>query len=141
MIVAHPEPLRPRVVQGESAPAAERPGSGASFSAAEIATAFGVAVDRVHHAMAGEFKLAAEDRVDNRQAQQLAEVLLTDQPLDIREAALMTLGAYTPERDDIWGVGDAPPGAESNRSTADPHLPPDEMASREGSFDPSQPTE
>jgi hypothetical protein len=42
-------------------------------------------------------------------------VLLADQPLDAREAALMRLGAYTPRPDHEFGFGEKPPHTESDR--------------------------
>ena len=101
------------VAPGEYAPAGEAQGIGERFTASEVAAAFGVAVDRVHRAMAGEFALEAAARVDSRQAQQLAEVLLGDQPLAEQEAALMKLGAFTPRPDDAWGIGEKPPDEQS----------------------------
>ena len=101
---------------GEYAPAGEAQGELASFSADDVANAFDVAIHRVRDAMQGEFGLDDEDaRVDSQQAQVLAEVLLGDQPLDRREAALMELGAYTPRPDHEWGAGETAPGEESDR--------------------------
>src|SRR5215212_4022857 len=87
------------VAPGEYAPAGEAQGEDARFSAEQIARGFEVEMDRVHRAMAGEFGLGAESRVDSRQAQHLAEVILVDQPLAEQEAALMRLGAFTPRPD------------------------------------------
>ena len=101
------------VAPGEYAPAGEAQGIGEHFTASEVAAAFGVEIDRVHRAMAGEFSLGSDEQVDSRQSQQLAEVLLGDQPLDGQEAALMKLGAFTPRRDQEWGHGEKPPGLES----------------------------
>lgn len=126
---------------GEYAPAGELQGIGATFSADQVARAFGVDPVRVHRALAGEFDLGPDARVDSTRAQHLAEVLLGDQPLDQREAALMTLGAFTPRPDEAWGVGDTAPGEESDRYAASPGVPEDELASRTGSHDPSQPSE
>ena len=103
------------VAPGEYAPAGEAQGRGATFAAQEIAAAFGVGVDRVHKAMAGEFALAPDARVDSRQAQHLAEAILSDLPQTEREAALMPLGAFTPRRDHDWGIGEAAPGEESDK--------------------------
>jgi hypothetical protein len=100
---------------GEYAPAGEAQGEGASFSAEQIAHGFEVEIDRVHRAMAGEFGLGADGRVDSRQAQHLAEVILGDQPLAEQEAALMRVGAYTPRPDHGWGIGETPPGEESDK--------------------------
>ena len=101
------------VAPGEYAPAGEAQGAGDRFGASEIAAALGVEIDRVHRAMAGEFGLGADDSVDSQQAQHLAEVLLTDQPLAEREAALMQLGAFTPRADQNWGLGEKAPSEDS----------------------------
>lgn len=85
------------------------------FNAAQIANAFGVELERVHNAMRGEFDYDPHAMVNDKQAQHLAEVLLGDQPLDRREAALMTLGAFTQRADRDWGLGDKAPGEESDR--------------------------
>jgi hypothetical protein len=87
-----------------------------SFTAEAVAEAFGVEVARVHRAMQGEFQLSADAPVDTHQAQELVEVLLSDKPLDKRQAALMELGAYTPRFDEIEGtVSEKPPGEQSDR--------------------------
>jgi hypothetical protein len=104
-----------KVSPSEYAPAGEAQGSGETFTAEQIAAAFEVAVGRVERALAGEFGLGPEARVDSRQAQQLAEVLLVSQPLADRLAALMRLGAYTPRPDQEWGFGEKAPGEESDR--------------------------
>jgi hypothetical protein len=98
---------------GEYAPAGEAQGINARFTAAEVAAAFGVDVERVHRAMAGELSLSSVRRIDSRQAQQLVEVLLGDRPLADREAALMRLGAFTPRRDEVSGIGELPEDEES----------------------------
>jgi len=103
------------VAPGEYAPAGEAQGEDARFSAEQIARGFEVEIDRVHRAMSGEFGLAADSRVDSWQAQRLAEVILGDQPQAEREAALMRLGAFTPRRDHEWGIGETPPGEESDK--------------------------
>ena len=103
------------VAPGEYAPAGEAQGTGRAFSAAEVASAFGVAIARVHNALAGEFSLAPDATVDSRQAQDLAEVILGDLPQAEREAALMRLGAFTPRPDHGWGIGEAAPGEESDK--------------------------
>jgi hypothetical protein len=100
---------------GEYAPSGEAQGEARTFSRGELAAAFGVAADRVAAAMQGVLGLAAGARVTSAQAQDLAEALLTDEPLDVRQAALMTLGAYTPRPDHSWGVGEAAPGEESDK--------------------------
>jgi hypothetical protein len=120
-------------------PAGESQGIDARFTADAIARAFGVGLPHVLAAMAGEFGLAPDAGVDSRQAQRLAEVLMTTAPLDLREAALMTLGAFTPRPDVDWGLGDTPPGEESDRYAARPDRLDDDLASDTGSFDPSQP--
>jgi hypothetical protein len=100
---------------GEYVPSGEAQGRARTFSREEMAAAFGVAADRVAAAMQGEFGLAADAVVDSRQAQALAEALLVDEPLDIRQAALMTLGAFTPRADHDWGVGESAPEDESDK--------------------------
>jgi len=107
---------------GEYAPAGEAQGEGERFSAEQIARGFEVAIERVHRAMAGEFGLGADGRVDSRQAQHLSEVILGDQPLAEQEAALMRVGAFTPRPDHGWGIGETPPGEESDK--LDPPDPP-----------------
>jgi hypothetical protein len=103
------------VAPGEYAPAGEAQGEDARFSAEQIARGFEVEIDRVHSAMAGEFGLGADGKVDSRQAQHLAEVILGDQPLAEQEAALMRVGAFTPRPDHDWGVGETPLGEESDK--------------------------
>jgi hypothetical protein len=100
---------------GEYAPAGEAQGEGARFSAEQIAHGFEVSIDRVQRAMAGEFNFGAGGRVDSRQAQHLAEVILGDQPLAEQEAALMRVGAFTPRPDHGYGIGETPPGEESDK--------------------------
>lgn len=100
---------------GEYAPAGEAQGEVARFSAEQIARGFEVDIARVHRAMSGEFGLDADGRVDSRQTQHLAEVILGDQPLAEQEAALMQVGAFTPRPDHGWGVGETPPGEESDK--------------------------
>ncbi len=99
---------------GEYAPAGEESGVDATFSLDEIAAAFDVEPDRVHRAMTGEFG-SADMRVDSKQAQHLAEVLLGDLPQDQQMAALMTLGAYTPRPDHDTGLGEKDPAEESDK--------------------------
>ena len=103
------------VAPGEYAPAGEAQGEDARFSAERIARGFELEIDRVHSAMAGEFGLGADGKVDSRQAQHLAEVILGDQTLAEQEAALMRVGAYTPRPDHEWGIGETPPGEESDK--------------------------
>lgn len=100
---------------GEYTPAGEGQGENSTFTADQVAHAFDVEVDRVHHAMEGEFGLGADDTVDSQQAQQLAEAILTDRSIDLRQAALMNLGAFTPRTDHDWGSGETAPGEESDR--------------------------
>ena len=99
---------------GEYAPAGEESGVDATFGLADIASAFGVAADRVQAAMTGEFG-SADIRVDSKQAQHLAEALLGDLPQDERLAALMKLGAYTPRPDHDIGLGEKDPAEESDK--------------------------
>jgi hypothetical protein len=99
---------------GEYAPAGEESGVGATFSLDEIASAFGIERERVHRAMTGEFG-SADIRVDSKQAQHLAEVLLGDLPQDRQLAALITLGAYTPRPDHVEGLGEKDPADESDK--------------------------
>ena len=86
--------------------AGETQGIDDTFGAPAIAEAFGVEEDRVHNALEGEYGLGPDARVDSQQAQNLAEVLLGDQPMDQKMAALMRLGSFTPRPDDAWGFGD-----------------------------------
>ncbi|MEJ7838984.1 MAG: hypothetical protein WKF81_09220 [Thermomicrobiales bacterium] len=104
---------------GEFAPAGELQGVDSTFNADQIATAFEVDVHRVHAALAGEFDMAADGNVDSRQAQLLSEVILGDLPMDKRESALMTLGAFTPRADHAWGAGEADPAEESDSQRDD----------------------
>lgn len=103
------------VAPGEYLPSGEAQGEARTFSQDDLASAFGMTPERVAAAMQGELGLAADARVTSAQAQDLAEALLTEEPLDIREAALMTLGAFTPRPDHSWGVGEAAPGEESDK--------------------------
>ncbi len=64
--------------------------------------------------MTGEFG-SADMRVDSKQAQHLAEVLLGDLPQDRQLAALITLGAYTPRPDHVEGLGEKDPADESDK--------------------------
>lgn len=100
---------------GEYAPAGENQGESNAFSARQVAHAFDIDVERVHKAMKGEFGLAPDALVDSRQTQQLAEVLLTDRSIELRQAALMNLGAFTPRVDHEWGIGEGDPAEESDR--------------------------
>lgn len=117
--------------------AGESTGTGASFTAAEIARAFDVDPARVHRALQGEFGLGPEATVDSRMARQLNDVLLGDLPLDRREAALMELGAFTARSDAVWGLGSGPPDEESDRQLADVGVTDEDEVSRRSSFDPA----
>lgn len=99
-------------------------GQGGTFAIAEIAAAFDVAGERVVRAVHGEFGQLPDQPVDSRQAQHLAEVILGDQPLEQREAALMRLGAYTP-RADITdaSVDEKPVGEQSDRIRPSEEVP------------------
>ncbi len=111
-------------------------GIDAVFSSDQVARAFEVEEERVHRAMQGEFGMATDGKMNSRQAQQLAEVMLADEPLDHQEAKLMTLGAYTPRFDDDWGLGDTAPGEESDRLSRSADKPEDEAPSKRASYDP-----
>jgi hypothetical protein len=99
---------------GEYGPAGEMQGVNSTFAVADVANAFGVDPERVRRAFGGEFGLAPEGRIDSRQAQHLAEVILGDRPQDVRQAALITLGAYTPRHDHEMGAGESDPAEESD---------------------------
>lgn len=100
---------------GEYIPAGEGQGVNSRFTADQVADAFGVAVDRVHNAFQGEYNLGPDGSVDSRQAQELAELIIGDLPLDRQEAALMKLGAFTPRRDEEWGRGQNNSDEESDK--------------------------
>lgn len=117
--------------------AGESTGTASHFSVAQIAAAFEVAPERIARAMHGEFGLGADGLADSRMAQHLAEVLLGDQPLDQREAALMQLGAYTPRSDAVWGAGSGPPDEESDRQRARAGVNDERLASERSSHDPA----
>ena len=108
---------------GEYAPAGEAQGERSTFSTAQVATAFGLDLETVRRAAEVDVGRGSAERLDSRQAQQLAELLLPHLPLAEREAALMRLGAFTPRADHDWGIGEAAPGEESDRvvSAADAH--------------------
>lgn len=99
---------------GEYTPTGEQDGTAATFSAEEIASAFGIESSRVTEAMTGEYG-SSDQPVDSRQAQQLAEVLLADLPQSERMAALVKLGAYTPRADHVEGLGEKDPAEESDK--------------------------
>lgn len=123
-------------------PTGEDRGIDARFTVAQVAAAFEVDEARVVRAVAGEFGLTDGATIDSRQAQDLAEVLLGDEPLDRREAALMRLGAFTPRPDADWGVGDARHDEESDRLAARAGLPATDLVSERSSHDPAtQPDE
>ena len=96
----------------EYTPDGERARVNASFTGDQIATAFAVDPARVRAAIQGEFGADAGARLDSKQAQHLAEVILGDQPLAEREAALMRLGAYVPRADQESGLDERAPGEE-----------------------------
>lgn len=100
---------------GEYTPAGEAQGQDATFTADQVAGAFGVAKDRVIRALDGEFGMGPDGRVDSPQAQHLAEVILGDQPQDKQMAALMQLGAFTPRTDQDYGKGEAAPDEVSDK--------------------------
>lgn len=101
---------------GEYTPAGEDQGENRKFSAQQVAEAFDVEVSRVHNAIKGEFGLGPDDQVTSQQAQQLAEIFLGDLPLDGQQAALMTLGAFTPRSDDIEATATPKaPGEQSDK--------------------------
>ncbi len=122
--------------EGRSA-AGENQGLNATFSADQIASAFEVAIDRVHNAMQGEFNLGPDGQVDSKQAQQLSEVLLGDQPQAVQMAATMKLGGYTPRPDDAWGFGDTVPGEESDRLSDETGAEDGDSVSPRSSYAPS----
>lgn len=107
------DPLTPR---GAYVPAGEDQGEDQTFSAGQVAEAFGVDAARVRAAIEGEFSQGADTGITSKQAQHLAEVFLNDQPLEQQEAALMTLGAYTPRRDYMEATAEPkPPGEQSDK--------------------------
>lgn len=112
---ANPARTDARTADGEYLPAGAGGPTGATFGRDAIAGAFAVDPSRVEAALAGEFGLEADAVVSSTQAQDLAEVLLGDQPLDVREAALMRLGAFTPRADHEIGLGEKDPADESDR--------------------------
>lgn len=93
--------------------AGERERVNARFTGDQIATAFAVDPARLRAAIRGEFGADVGERFDSKQAQHLAEVILGDQPLAEREAALLRLGAYVPRADWESGLGEREPGEES----------------------------
>jgi hypothetical protein len=115
----------------------ENPEHESSFSLEEIATAFGVSLSRVEDAVRGEYGQGADARIDSPMAQHLSEVLLGDQPMDRREAALLKLGAFTPRSDATEGLGQNPPREESDRLSARADIPADRLASGRSSHDTS----
>jgi hypothetical protein len=127
-VTDHPHPREPK--GEENSPVAQ-------FSAAEVAKAFEVELDRIERAMYGEFGLDAGDTISSHKAQQLAEIVLAERPLGDREAALMRLGAYTPRSDVEWGLGDTYEGEESDRLAARAERPDNDLASGKSSYDPA----
>lgn len=101
--------------EGEYTPAGEDQGVNAAFTADQVARAFEVDIQRVHNAFQGEFGLGPDGHVNSKQAQQLAEAILGDKPQDVQQAALMTLGAFTPRTDHDWGFGEKADDEESDR--------------------------
>jgi hypothetical protein len=86
---------------GEYTPAGEDQGTDQTFTAGQVAEAFGVDIERVHNAFKGEYGLGSDGEISSKQAQNLAEMILSDLPLDGQQAALMKLGAFTPRSDDV----------------------------------------
>ena len=117
--------------------AGERSLAPKSVAADQVAEAFGVDRSRVLAALAGEFGLGPNARIDGAMAQQLADVLLGDLPMDRQEAALLALGVFTPRRDAVEGIGSEPPREESDRLSAKADVPSDTLASNHSSYAPS----
>lgn len=110
---ANDDPLTP---QGAYVPAGEDQGEDRLFTAEEMAEAFGVDASRVRSAIEGEFGGDSGTEVTSKQAQDLAEIFLSDHPLADQEAALMTLGAFTPRRDSMEATAEPkPPGEQSDK--------------------------
>ncbi|MFL5758458.1 MAG: hypothetical protein ACJ789_01895 [Thermomicrobiales bacterium] len=107
------------------------------FSAADVAEAFEVDLDRIERAIRGEFGYEPNAIISSHQTQALAEVVLAERPIAEREAALMRLGAFTPRSDVEWGLGDTHSGEESDRLAGSATKPEDELASNQSSFDPA----
>jgi hypothetical protein len=104
---------------GEYTPAGEDQGKDRKFSAQEVADAFGIDVARVHNAFEGEYGLGPDGTISSQQAQELAEIFLGDLPLDGQQAALMTLGAFTPRPDDTEATATPKaPGEQSDKLRA-----------------------
>src|SRR3954447_21549048 len=102
----------------DSLPPGEANSATSTFSAEQVAVAFDVDIDRIERAMRGEFGRDPSAQITSQEAQGLAEVILAEEPMAEREAALMRLGAFTPRRDVEWGLGDTQPGEESDRLAA-----------------------
>jgi hypothetical protein len=101
---------------GEYTPAGEDQGKDSSFTARQVADAFEVDIERVHNAFLGEYGLGQDGKVSSLQAQNLAELILGDLPLDGQQAALMTLGAFTPRPDDTEATATPKaPGEQSDK--------------------------
>lgn len=106
----------PLTARGAYIPAGEDQGQNRTFAAEQVAEAFSVEVDRVRDAIQGEFGAEAGSEVTSKQAQHLAEVFMSDHPLEDQEAALMTLGAFTPRRDYMEATAEPkPPGEQSDK--------------------------
>jgi hypothetical protein len=99
---------------GEYAPLGEESGVRDTFDLEQIARAFEVDPERVRRAMLGEFGSDTE-RVNSKQAQHLAEVIIGDEPQDHQMAALMKLGAFTPRTDAVEGINEKAPGEQSDK--------------------------
>src|SRR4051794_17167685 len=93
---------------GEYVPAGENARTDVRFDIAQIGAALGLDPQIVDAAAHSEFGSPQGALLDSRHVQRLAELLLADQPLADREAALLQFGAYTPRADVGDGIGDAP---------------------------------
>jgi len=101
---------------GEYTPAGEDQGRYRTFTAGQVSDAFGVDIERVKNAFQGEFGLGGDEKITSQQAQSLAEIFLGDKPLDGQQAALMTLGAFTPRTDDTEATATPKaPGEQSDK--------------------------
>lgn len=103
----------------------------------EVAAAFGVDRERVAKAVFGEFRIGADSVLSARQVQHIAEVMLADQPLGVRTAAVMETGVYTPRPDDDFGLGSGEPSEESDRQAARADVIGDDLPSERSSWDPA----
>lgn len=101
---------------GEYTMAGEDQGIASEFTAQQVADGFGVDISRVHEAFKGEYDLGEDGQIDSKQAQRLAELFFADRPLDIQQAALMKLGAFTPRYDSSEpSVSEKAPGELSDK--------------------------